>query len=462
MPTASQSMGMNPQSAAVIAFIQDLSLSDIPPEVVAHARYLMLDVLGVAAAGRQTRNANIICNYVASSMAAGAGHPAVPILFDGRAVSPSGAALAGGMMIDAIDAHDGYKPAKGHVGCALLPSLLAGLCATNQLQDEEALLTALIAGYEIGSRCGVALHRTAPDYHTSGAWMAVAVAGVVARIYGLDTQTSWQAMGIAEYHGPRSQMMRVIDHASMLKDGSGWGALAGVSAADLAKAGFTGAPAITILDDSLSAVWSDLGTCWRTTEQYIKLWPVCRWAQPAMQAVFDISDQTSIEPDEIDRIEIDTFHESLRLASPHPRSGDEAQYSICWPVAAAVFAVHEGRRFGAWDVSEAALARSDIHGLSARISLKEDKAFNAVFPAKRQSRVTIILASGERFQATTLDTKGDPETPASYAEMVEKFQAFLAESPHQDRAVQLQTACLSLAQDSAQSPAIADIIYSRT
>ena len=53
-------------------------------------------------------------------------------------------------------------------------------------------------------------------------------------------------MGIAEYHGPRSQMMRCIDYPTMLKDGSGFGAMAGVSAAFLAKDGFTGAPALTI------------------------------------------------------------------------------------------------------------------------------------------------------------------------------------------------------------------------
>ena len=43
------------------------------------------------------------------------------------------------------------------------------------------------------------------------------------------------ALGIAEYHGPRSQMMREIDNPTMLHDGSGMGALVGVNAALLAS-----------------------------------------------------------------------------------------------------------------------------------------------------------------------------------------------------------------------------------
>jgi 2-methylcitrate dehydratase PrpD len=444
-------MGMNPQSAAVIAFIQDLSLSDVPPEVARYARYLMLDLLGVAAAGRQTRTADIICNYVAGSMAAGAGQPAVPILFDGRAVSPSGAALAGGMIIDAIDAHDGYKPAKGHVGCALLPSVLAALCATGQLQDEEALLTALIAGYEVGSRCGVALHRTAPDYHTSGAWMAVAVAGVVARIYGLDAATSWQAMGIAEYHGPRSQMMRVIDHTTMLKDGSGWGALAGVSAVEMAALGFTGAPALIIGDEACSDLWENLGSEWLLPRQYIKLWPVCRWAQPAMQAVLSIWAEAAFDIEQIASIEIETFHESLRLASPHPASPDEAQYSLCWPVAALLVALAEGREFAAYDIGEAALGRADIHALSDKISLVENDDFNKVFPELRQSRLHIDFTDGSHRNAFCGHTKGDPETPVSRAELTAKFDRLIAVTPLAEKAEALQRACLASAETDKES-----------
>ena len=51
------------------------------------------------------------------------------------------------------------------------------------------------------------------------------------RLKGGDADTLRQAIGIAEYHGPRSQMMREIDNPTMLHDGSGWGAMVGVTAA---------------------------------------------------------------------------------------------------------------------------------------------------------------------------------------------------------------------------------------
>ena len=71
----------------------------------------------------------------------------------------------------------------------------------------------------------------------------------------LSLEQTKHATGIAEYHGPRSQMMRCIDHPTMLKDGSGWGAMCGVSAARMAKAGFTVAPALILQTEH----WYDLG-----------------------------------------------------------------------------------------------------------------------------------------------------------------------------------------------------------
>src|SRR5690348_17782347 len=48
-----------------------------------------------------------------------------------------------------------------------------------------------------------------------------------------------EALGIAEYAGPRGQILRVCANPSMLKDGSSFGAHAGVCAAELAQTGFT-------------------------------------------------------------------------------------------------------------------------------------------------------------------------------------------------------------------------------
>ena len=53
---------------------------------------------------------------------------------------------------------------------------------------------------------------------------------------GLSAAQWQEALGIAEYHGPRAPMMRCIDYPTMVKDSTAWGAPSGVAAAYLAFA----------------------------------------------------------------------------------------------------------------------------------------------------------------------------------------------------------------------------------
>lgn len=144
----------------------------LPDDRVIHAaRRSLLDLCGVAVAGSSTALSRTIRQHVVMQFAAAApevGGQAARLIFDGRPVSPVGAALAGGMTIDSVDAHDGHKLTKGHVGCGVLPALLAMAEQRPDMTYGE-LLCALIVGYEIGVRAGIALHETADDYHTSGA-----------------------------------------------------------------------------------------------------------------------------------------------------------------------------------------------------------------------------------------------------------------------------------------------------
>ena len=391
-----------------------LKPEDLPDNTVHHARRCLLDLAGVLAAGRTTPLSAIINDHAHRHF-----HSPValaPLLGDGRPASAPGIALAGGMTIDSIDAHDGMKLTKGHAGCGVLPALVALLGTSGRDYDDGEFLTCLVLGYEIAIRAGIALHASVSDYHTSGAWVSLAVAALGARIRGLDEAQLHEALGIAEYHGPRSQMMRTIDHPTMVKDGSGWGAMCGVSAALLAEDGFTGAPALTVTDPELAPVWADLGEVWHITNQYIKPWPVCRWAQPAVTAVLELMQKHNIKQEDIEKIKIYSFHEAVRLATRIPANTEEAQYSLSWPVAAAAVR----GRLAAAEIS-APFDDPRIVELATGMELVEDESHNAVFPNERMGRAEIATRSGEVHASDDMRATWDPEDPPSDAEMAEKF-----------------------------------------
>lgn len=402
----------------VLSFTHETTLVDIPDDAVRLGRRLLLDLLGVAAAGSKTELSRIIRDHAVAHFGAGSGAKSAPMLFDSRLVSPAGAALAGGMTIDSIDAHDGHRLTKGHTGCGLLPALLA-LHAAEQIDDWDEFMAALIVGYEVATRAGIALHATVPDYHTSGAWIAVGCALVGSRTLRLDAATTAEAVGIAEYHGPRSQMMRVIDHPTMLKDGSGWGAMAGVSATYLAADGFTGAPAITIDSLEVTDFWSDLGSTWLIGDQYLKQFPVCRWAQPAVTAAHGLMTRHGLRAADVADVEVTTFHEGARLAVRHPATTEQAQYSLPFPVAATIV---RGEVTPATVTS--GLHDEAINRLSAAIRIVEDDDHNAAFPARRFARVALTLTDGRRFESADTEATGDPHTPLSDEAVMAKFRSY--------------------------------------
>ena len=396
-----------------LSFIHDLRFNDIPDTVRAHALNCILDLVGIGIGGSQTKSSRIITRH-AHTMFGGS----VPIPFGGGTASPAGAALAGAMTIDSLDGHDGFNPAKGHAGCGVLPSTLA-LCHDLGREDGQEFLTAIVIGYEIACRTAMAQHATCPDYHTSGAWVAVAVAAIGARLMGLDPEQTRHAMGIAEYHGPRSQMMRCIDHPTMVKDGSGWGAMAGVSAAYLARDGFTGAPALTV--EQAPEFWGDLGQRWLILEQYFKPYPVCRWAQAPIEAVLELRQVHGLVPDEISKITIETFHESVRLATNTPGATDAAQYSTSYPCAVAM----ARGTVGPSDIADEALDDPQILRMSQAVELVEHPKANDAFPQTRYARAVIQTTDGRALQSRWHTPRWDWENPPTDAEFLAKFRGIV-------------------------------------
>ena len=160
------------------SFVREIAFADLPSEVVLQATRCLLDLIGVAAAGSQTRASAIARSY-ASSQLCGRDETA-RILFDGRRSGIAGAAFAGATTIDAVDGHDGHALTKGHAGVAILPALLA-LCdgaVTQRSLDGREFLTCLTLGYEIATRAGIAQHATVTEYHCSGSWNSLGCAAL--------------------------------------------------------------------------------------------------------------------------------------------------------------------------------------------------------------------------------------------------------------------------------------------
>ncbi len=434
-------------------FTFDLTFDDIPDQVIAYAEDLLLDLIGVAAAASATDAAPIAREIAFSQFAAGAHGEAARMIFDGREASIAGAAYAGATQIDNFDGHDGYAPNKGHIGVALLPALLAFCDGRPELSGREALVN-LVQGYEIATRAGAVLHATVADYHTSGAWNALAVAAMGARLRGFDREQLRQAIGIAEYHGPRSQMMREIDNPTMLHDGSGWGTLAGVTAALLAERGFTGAPAITVEADEAVEYWADLGAHWFTFEQYIKPYPICRWAHAPIDGALLLRERGALTPGDVAAIEISTFHESARLASAMPETTSKAQYSLAFPVAAAVVR----GRVGPDEVLGSGLRDPEIARLVAATSVTESDTYNERFPVGRWGDVTLVLANGERLNSGPINARGGPGERVGRDEVTAKFHAFADGPIGKDRAGKISQAVFNLHDRDAKLGGLLDLV----
>jgi len=249
-------------------------------------------------------------------------------------------------------------------------------------------------------------------------------------------------------------MMRCIDAPTMVKDGSGWGAMAGVSAAYLAKDGFTGAPAITMEGPELAAVWADLGSIWYVTQQYIKLYPVCRWAQPAAEGVLALVRDHDISADQVARIKVETFHEAKRL-NAIPTNTEQAQYSLPFATAAALVR----GTIRVQEVTQNGLDDPQIMELAKQVEISETETFNTAFPARRFARVHLHLKAGRVLSSEATEAQGDPENKVSDAVIWSKFQNLTVPVLGQDWSDSFLSQARTLA-SSSETDALFDLLVS--
>lgn len=359
---------------ALAAFIGGCRWSDLPQAVRTKARFCLLDDLGATLTGTQTRVARIAESYAAETWS-GRG---ATILRSGRDAAAIAAAFANAVAANAADIDDCGIFTAGHPGAQLFPAALA--VAEARGAPGAALLAALVVGYEVAFRAGRCMHdrETSPEergFRSCGSWGSVACAAVASHLMQLPHDQAMHALGIAEYHSPDLPMMRDIDHPTMVKHGTGVGAMTGVMSARLAALGFTGVPSILTFDEYAGWV-KDIGTDYLLPTGIMwKEYSCCAWAHPAIHSLSTLTEVTPASADRVARIILNVDRYAAQLGGRLPETTEEAQFNLAWPVAC--FLTHG--EVAPEHVLEPHLKNEAVRALARKVEIRASDEFTRLY-----------------------------------------------------------------------------------
>jgi 2-methylcitrate dehydratase PrpD len=395
-------------TADAVSYLRSADARDAPVAVQQQLRARVLDTLAAITAGYRVDYTDLVRTYATDQFAGG--DAATLLDGSGERRGPAAATLANATAANALDIDDGHREVRGHPSAVVVPPALAVAEATGATVGE--LLDAVLVGYELGVRAGLAIHESDDLYTGTGSWGALGAAAASARLFGFDVETAAQALGAAEYHAPRTPITRGVERPGMTKDGIGWGAYTGLSGALLADRGFLASG--TVFDD-VPAATADLGDRHHVARGYLKPYPCCRWAHPAVDAVLELRERYAVDPAQVDRIAVDTFDAATRLRTVHPETVDAAQYSVAFPVAAALVR----GEFGVEELYESIRTDPTVRSLASTVELRSTADLDARFPEECLARVTVETAD-ETYRSETTRPRGSRERPLQRDERIRK------------------------------------------
>jgi 2-methylcitrate dehydratase PrpD len=283
------------------------------------------------------------------------------------------------------------------------------------------LLLAVVLGYEVGARIGIASNLR-PAMHPHGTWGTVGAAAAVAKLAGADAAKMREVINVA------SSLTLATSKNTMLQGGTVSNAYAGVSnqmgllALELVECGFSGER------DGLASVFGavvsesfdrakmveGLGERWQIDMNYFKRHSCCRYNHGALDGILATN---PVDAGDVERIDVTSYRHAAELDDQAPRNVLAAKFSVPFAVATRIATGSSGLASFTWDC----VRDQAIQSLAKRVFVREDAALTAMLPQLRPARVTIRLRDGREFKGAADANRGDDQDPYSREELAEKF-----------------------------------------
>ena len=321
--------------------------------------------------------------------------------------------------------------------------------------DGKRLLTAVVAGYEVGCRVGMTggaaqLRRGFHPSATSGTFAAGAAA---AKMLRLNPAKTVHALGIA---GTQAAGLMAAQHSSMVKRmHPGRSAQAGVYGALLAAKGFTGIEDVleapyggfcsTFIDKpNLSHLTDRLGNRFETLNVGFKPYPCCGSNHTSIDALKKIlRAHPEVSAQNVEKIRIRTTRATkLHVGWPYqPKSMTTAQMNLSFCVAVLL---HD-RDFFVDQVTEKSIRRGDIVATTKKIEVIEDSQFDLLGDEGRHGvDLEVQLRDGNSYREKVLHAKGSDNDPMTRGEVLQKFRLLASRVLSPSRVERLEDTLLNL------------------
>ncbi|MGE0559722.1 MAG: MmgE/PrpD family protein [Burkholderiales bacterium] len=410
-----------------------LSYKQVPAGSRHAMKRLLLDYLGVAIAGSQTESGVIARDFAQRQGRA----PEATLIGGGGRVPVAAASFANAISCHSIELDDIDVLALFHFSPPVFSSALA--VAEAEGADGKELIAAVAAGCEVMERVSMAANNDLRNraFHTTptcGVFGATAAAGKLLRLTPDQLTSAFglagaQASGLMEMYGPSMQK----------RFNPGPAARNGVTAASMAKLGFTGADTIFEGERGFlrafagrkggAAMLRRLGSPYELKIEF-KPYSCARPIHNAIDCALEIRRNHNPDLGDIRSIVVKRHPDwSDYHRNKAPRTYHEAQVSLPYSVAIALI---EGHALLA-QYTDSKLRNAAVRRLMDLTRIETDVRL----PRGVSCHTTMTMASGKKFISQVDFPKGSIENPMSDEELGFKFETLASPVVGKARAAQI-------------------------
>lgn len=224
--------------ARLAKYASGLTFEGLPPAVVEKAKVCILDVLGIAAGGSGSENAQVALRTARGLSSAGK----ATVWMTGERMRAIDAVLPNSVSAHCILQDDWLQVSHSHIGAAVVPTALA--MAEETGRGGRDLITAVVAGYDVEDRAGsLSVPAFTRGFRVSSVYSYFGATTVAVRMLGLAEKPFTDALGCAG--SMCGGVLQPWNDGSMeWSFQEAFGSRAGITAAALARDGLIGSRTI--------------------------------------------------------------------------------------------------------------------------------------------------------------------------------------------------------------------------